>query len=189
MAAALGAGGLSDMPMIDAVIVQDDEGHRVLAKYYNKRVFGSSEDQAKFEIDLYKKTKHHMPKSEAQVATFGESTSVYRLCGDVVFYIVGSATENELILVHVLDGLVDAVTVLLKFSPEKRLLLQNVELVLLAVDELVDGGIIFETDPVAIESRVLMRGAVPEALSSYSEVTLSSLASQAREAVGRSLFK
>lgn len=76
-----------------------------------------------------------------------------------------------------------------RFSPEKRNLLSNVELVLLAVDELVDGGVIFETDAKSIEARVMMRGAVPEATSSYSEVTLSSLASQAREAVGRSLFK
>mmetsp|Transcript_16393 Transcript_16393/g.38787 ORF Transcript_16393/g.38787 Transcript_16393/m.38787 type:complete len:189 (+) Transcript_16393:168-734(+) len=188
MASMLGGLGM-DMPIVDAVICQDEEGHRILAKYYSKRAFRTPEDQAKFEVELHKKTKHHSPKVEAQVTTFEDSTTVYRLCGDVTFFVVGSTTENELILVHVLDGLVDAVTSLLKFAPEKRNLLSNVELVLLAVDELIDGGIIFETDPTAIEARVMMRGAVPEATSSYSEVTLSSLASQAREAVGRSLFK
>lgn len=35
------------MPMIDAVICQDDEGHRVLAKYYSKRAFRTSEEQVR----------------------------------------------------------------------------------------------------------------------------------------------
>lgn len=176
--------------MIDAVIVQDSEGHRMIAKYYNKKDFGTTELQATFETTLFKKTKHHSPKIEAQVCTFDKHTSVFKLCGgDVTFFVVGSAEENELILAHVLDGLVDAVTSLLKFQPEKRLILQNVELVLLSIDELVDGGIIFETDPAAIESRVLMRGAVPESMSSYSEMTLSSVVATAKDVVGRSLFK
>lgn len=179
----------TDMPMIQAVVIQDSEGRRIIAKYYNKKQFPSVEVQGEFEVNLFKKTRHHAPKIEAQVVTFERQTAVFKLCGDVTFFVVGSVAENELILTHVLDGLVDAVTGLLKMVPEKRLILSNVELVLLAIDELVDGGIIFEVDPAEIESRVLMRGAVPESMSGYNELTLSSIMATAKDAVGRQLFK
>lgn len=42
---------------------------------------------------------------------------------------------------------------------DRRTLLENLALVLLAVDELVDAGRILEIDPSAIANRVLMRGA------------------------------
>ena len=41
---------------------------------------------------------------------------------------------------------------------DRRTLLDNLELVMLTIDELVDGGTILETDSGAITSRVLMRG-------------------------------
>ena len=37
-------------------------------------------------------------------------------------------------------------------------LTENLELLLLAMDELVDKGMILETDPLAVANRVLMRG-------------------------------
>lgn len=58
----------------------------------------------------------------------------------------------------VLNGLFTALNTLLRGQMEGRNMLDNLETVMLAVDELVDGGIILEIDPQLIVNRVLMRG-------------------------------
>jgi hypothetical protein len=84
--------------------------------------------------------------------------AVFRSSVDSIFYVIGHSESNELILGHLLDGLFEAVSGLLKGQVEKILLLENLELLLLAMDELVDKGMILETDPLAVANRVLMRG-------------------------------
>lgn len=53
----------------------------------------------------------------------------------------------------------DHLLLLVVFQLDRRTLLENLAMVLLAVDELVDAGKILEIDPSAIANRVLMRGA------------------------------
>ncbi|EKU21190.1 nonclathrin coat protein zeta2-cop [Nannochloropsis gaditana CCMP526] len=67
-------------------------------------------------------------------------------------------SQNELILATVLDAFRDAIAMLLRGQVDRRSLLDNLDLLMLTVDELVDGGIILETDSSAIVARVLMRG-------------------------------
>ena len=94
--------------------------------------------------------------------------------------------ENELILTGVLDGLHEALNILLRgmvcstplqrrtrpsctleipltsfaswIQTDRQGLLNSLEYVILAIDEVVDQGMILELDPQAIASRVLMRG-------------------------------
>jgi hypothetical protein len=116
-------------------------------------------------------------------------TVVHRSCVDLTFCVVGDGEENELILVAVLDALFEAVAALLKGQVEKRELLAHLELLLLAIDELVDAGVPFELDPHAIEARVMLRGAVPESSSSYNEMTLGQLADKARDKLAKQFAK
>ena len=81
---------------------------------------------------------------------------------DLHFYCTASAEESELILAAVLSAYVDAVSILLRGAVEKRTVLENLDLVLLALDEIVDGGVIMETDPATIAGHVSMRGAEAE---------------------------
>jgi hypothetical protein len=59
----------------------------------------------------------------------------------------------------VLDGGYEAISLLLRDQMDEHSLLDNLELVLLALDELIDTGVILEMDPKAIKSRVLMMDA------------------------------
>ena len=81
---------------------------------------------------------------------------MYTNSSDCYFYVVGSSDSNELILGTVLDTLLDSVGTLLKESIDKHSLLNNLELILLVMDEIVDNGVIFETDPYKVANRVLM---------------------------------
>lgn len=59
---------------------------------------------------------------------------------DLTFHLVGPTTENELMLHAALSAFYDAVNLLLKGIIEKRTVLENLDLVLLALDETVDDG-------------------------------------------------
>lgn len=79
---------------------------------------------------------------------------LYRNNIDVFFYVVGSSDENELLLSSILNAFYDAVSNLLRHQVEKRTIVDNLDLVVLALDETIDDGIALETDSNVIVSRV-----------------------------------
>ena len=85
---------------------------------------------------------------------------MYKFISDV--HVTAEDHENELILLSVLQGFFESISLLLRGMVEKRSILENLDLVLLVLDELVDGGVILETDPGVIANRVSMRGADSE---------------------------
>jgi len=108
-----------------------------------------------------------------------------------MFYVTGSQDENELILSSVLTAFYESVTLLLRGAVEKKTVLENLDLVLLAMDEIVDKGLILETDPPTIASRVSMRGADSDVpLSDQVTIqTFSQAIASAKEQLARSLLK
>jgi len=71
-----------------------------------------------------------------------------------MLYVVGGMDENEMLLYHVVLALRDSLQILLKNSTDKRTIIENYDLVSLAIEEIVDDGVILETDPAAIVQRV-----------------------------------
>lgn len=71
-----------------------------------------------------------------------------------MMYVVGGMEENEIMLYNVVLALRDSLHLLFKQSVDKRTIVENYDLVSLAIDEIVDDGIILETDPMVITSRV-----------------------------------
>ncbi|KAI9480889.1 MAG: Longin-like domain-containing protein [Benjaminiella poitrasii] len=134
---------------IKAVILLDAEGNRVLAKYYDKE-HTTLKQQKQFEKGLFDKTK----RAQGEVILYDNQVVLYRSNIDIFFYVVGSMEENELILLSMLNAFYDAVSTLLRYQVEKRSIMDNLDLVILCLDETVDGGIILETDSNAIVSRV-----------------------------------
>ncbi len=129
-------------------------------------------EQKAFEKGLMEKTN----KSGTDVILYDGKVVVFKMEGDVMMYVVGGGDENEILLFGVVIALRDALSILLKWvfsfscsravftrwadmgdsrnSTDKRTLIENYDLLSLAIDEIVDDGIILETDPVIIASRV-----------------------------------
>eukprot|EP00899_Mesostigma_viride_P010853 jgi/Mesvir1/1976/Mv16603-RA.1 len=63
----------------------------------------------------------------------------------------------------------------LRNAVDKKTVLENLDLVLLALDELIDGGLILETEPAVIASRVAMRGSDSDVPLSEQHIALCSL--------------
>lgn len=183
---------------IQAFFIIDSEGNRVLAKYYHPRShpdgeskeFNTLKDQKAFEKGLWQKTKKAGGKSvvsEAKLVTmhmliprsllgdiilYDSHLAVYKHSLDLILYFIAGPTENELMLSAALTSLIDALSMLLRNSLEKRAVLENLDLVLLCLDETIDDGygipfstcvtypytesarIIVDTDAAAIASRV-----------------------------------
>ena len=165
----------------------DDAGKRIHAKYYTAD-FSNAAAQADFEKKLFQKTQGTTARIEAEIVMIESVVAVYKSGSDVTMYVVGSAEENELLLASVLDGLYDSLSVMLKDRLDKATLLRNLEFLFLIVDELVDGGIILETDPKALASRVLMKGSDGND-TPVSELTIGEAIATAREHISRTLAK
>eukprot|EP01117_Protostelium_nocturnum_P005431 TRINITY_DN1968_c0_g1_i2.p1 TRINITY_DN1968_c0_g1~~TRINITY_DN1968_c0_g1_i2.p1 ORF type:complete len:174 (-),score=51.60 TRINITY_DN1968_c0_g1_i2:66-587(-) len=167
---------------IKSVMILDSEGERICAHYYSSD-FPTMKEQRAFEKTLLTKTK----KVNGEVFMWENTISVYKNSADVYFYVVGGYEENELILSSVLNALYDAISTLLKNQIDKRTLLENLDYILLALDELVDQGIILEADPAVIANRVSMRGA--EAETPLADQTLSQALGSVKEQFFRSFLR
>lgn len=120
-----------------------------------------------------------------EIALLEGLTVVYKSSIDLYFYVIGSSYENELMLMAVLNCLFDSLSQMLRKNVEKRALLENMEGLFLAVDEIVDGGVILESDPQQVAHRVALRGEdVP-----LTEQTVSQVLQSAKEQIKWSLLR
>ncbi len=120
---------------------------------------------------------------------------MYKFIGDLMFYVIGHSDENEILLSSVLVGFYDSVNMLLRSAVEKKTVLENLDLVLLAMDELVEGGLILETDGAMVATRVTMRsfdaegGEIAATMENPGLQSLSAAFGNVREQLARSLLK
>mmetsp|Transcript_8127 Transcript_8127/g.28567 ORF Transcript_8127/g.28567 Transcript_8127/m.28567 type:complete len:179 (-) Transcript_8127:933-1469(-) len=173
-------------PLVKNILLLDSEGHRVAVKYYGQDAPTTAQQQA-FEKSIFTKTQRTNARGEPEIILFDNTICVYKVIADLHFFVTGSADDNELILVSVLNAFVEAVVMLLRNNVEKKTVLENLDLVLLTVDELCDGGIIMETEPATIAGRVSMRGADQDV--PITEQTFSQALASAKEQLARSLLK
>jgi len=137
---------------VKAIAILDNDGNRLIAKYYDDQ-FATAKEQKDFEKNLFNKTH----RANGEIIMFEGLTCVYKSNVDLFFYVIGSSLENELILASVLNTFYDAVSEILRKNVEKRALLDNLDAVFLAADEICDGGIVLENDSHSIVQRVAIR--------------------------------
>ncbi|XP_054301161.1 coatomer subunit zeta-1 isoform X7 [Pongo pygmaeus] len=175
---------------VKAILILDNDGDRLFAKYYDD-TYPSVKEQKAFEKNIFNKTH----RTDSEIALLEGLTVVYKSSIDLYFYVIGSSYENELMLMAVLNCLFDSLSQMLSFSllfswgprknVEKRALLENMEGLFLAVDEIVDGGVILESDPQQVVHRVALRGEdVP-----LTEQTVSQVLQSAKEQIKWSLLR
>uniref|UniRef100_A0A8C5FT86 Coatomer subunit zeta n=1 Tax=Gadus morhua TaxID=8049 RepID=A0A8C5FT86_GADMO len=153
---------------VKALFILDNDGNRLLSKYYDPELYPSMKEQNNFEKNVFNKTH----KADNEIAFLEGMTVVYKSSIDLFFYVVGSPQENELMLMSVLNCLFDSLTQILSScagchgnrcgsnaggwgkNVERRYLLENMEGVFLVVDEIIDGGVILESDPQQVLQKV-----------------------------------
>ncbi|XP_038711446.1 coatomer subunit zeta-1-like isoform X2 [Tripterygium wilfordii] len=172
-------------PSVKNILLLDSEGKRVAVKYYTDD-WPTNSAKLAYEKSLFTKTL----KSNAQIeeiAMFESNIVIYKFIQDLHFFVTGDENENELILASVLQGFFDAVGILLRNNVDKAEALENLDLILLCLDEIVDGGIILETDATVIAEKVAFHSM--ESAELLSEQTISQALVTAREHLTRTLFQ
>ncbi|XP_038989004.1 coatomer subunit zeta-2-like isoform X2 [Phoenix dactylifera] len=172
-------------PSIKNILLLDSEGKRVAVKYYTDD-WPTLAAKLANEKSVFTKTMKTNARSE-EIAMLDNYIVVYKFVQDLHFFVTAGDDENELIIATVLQGFVDAVGLLLRNEVDKRMALENLDLILLCLDEIVDGGIILETDASVIAGKVASHGL--EGAGSLSEQTISQALATAREHLARSLLK
>jgi len=141
----------ASMYMIKAVLVLDNDGERLISKYFDNDRFPTVKEQKSFETKLFEKTSKDQ---DSEIVLLDDLTILYKSNVDLFFYIIGDHTENELILSSLLTAFYDSVNTVLSKNVEKRCLLNNLHSILLIVDELVDDGIIMDIDSASIMQKI-----------------------------------
>ena len=166
-----------DLYTVSQIIILDNNGDRIFFRHYTPphatnaaQAAPPAAAQAKFEQSLTEKTR----KLNGDILLIDGKVVVYRTTVDVTFYVVGATStvsgggdENELMLYNVLQTLKESIEVVLNQTLDKRTLLENYDTLAIAVDEIVDGGIILESDALSVATRVSQRpnpGDLPIAL-------------------------
>merc|ERR1739838_524495 len=166
---------------VKGLMIMDNNGARILAKYYDAEMFPNTAAQKKFEKSLFTKTH----KANAEIIMLDGFTCLYKSSVDLFFYVLGSGQENELLLMSVLDCLFNAVTQILRKNVDKKALFDNLEVIMLAMDEMIDHGVIMECDPAQVVSRVALRADdIP-----LGEQTVAQVLQSAKEQLKWSLLK
>ncbi|KAL3612082.1 hypothetical protein D5086_003102 [Populus alba] len=170
-------------PCVKNILLLDFEGKRVASKYFCDDWPTNGAKEA-FEKAVFNKTQKTNARSEVEVTMLENNIVVYKFVQDLHFFVTGGEEENEVILATVLQGFFDAVGLLLRDNVEKREALEYLDLILLCIDEIVDGGIILETDANVIVGKVASHSTVAEGLS---EQTFSQALATAREHLASNL--
>ncbi|XP_023573866.1 coatomer subunit zeta-2 isoform X4 [Octodon degus] len=149
-------------------------------RYYDD-AFSSSKEQMIFEKNVFSKTS----QTESEIAFWAGMTIVYKSSVDLFLYVVGSSQENELLLLSVLTCLFESLSHILRRNVEKRWLLENLDGAFLVLDEIVDGGVILESDPQQVVQKVNFRADD----SSLAEQSVAQVLQSAKEQIKWSLLK
>lgn len=139
---------------VKGIVILGFDGRRILAKYYDDKL-----NQKTFEKNIFAKT--HRTKDE--ILVIENSTVLHKTVTDLHIYVVGSINENPVILSSVLTCLVEFVSSLLNKDVEKKSVIDHMAEMILALDEICDGGVIIETDPDLVLQRVALKESSTEA--------------------------
>ncbi|WJX75173.1 hypothetical protein P8452_58728 [Trifolium repens] len=173
-------------PSIKNILLLDSEGKRVAVKYFSDD-WPTNSSKLAFEKFVFTKTLKTNARTEAEITLLENNIIIYKFAQDLHFFVTGSDDENEIVLASVLQGFFDAVTLLLRNNVDKREALENLDLILLCLDEIVDGGMILETNGPLIAEKVTSH--TIDADSPLSEQTLTQAWATAREHLTRTLLK
>ncbi|KAF1865936.1 hypothetical protein Lal_00033399 [Lupinus albus] len=173
-------------PSIKNILLLDSEGKRVAVRYYSDD-WPTNNSKLAFEKFVFGKTAKTNARAEADITLLKNNIIIYKFVQDLHFFVTGGDDENELILASVLQGFFDAVTLLLRNNVDKREALENLDLILLCLDEIVDGGLILETNGPLIAEKVTSHSLDADA--PLSEQTLTQAWATAREHLTRTLLK
>ncbi|EAN77847.1 coatomer subunit zeta, putative [Trypanosoma equiperdum] len=144
------------MHHIQGVVVLNDSGNRVFVKYYlnedmkARGVLTTLEKQRALERVIYDAVsapkRNWAASKDGDIVLHDVHSILFHVWGSITFAIVGDIKENEMVMHTVLRCIVDALQRILKTQDiTHKGILEKYDALVLAVDEVIDDGIVLET--------------------------------------------
>lgn len=135
---------------VRAIVLLDIDGNRIAGRAYDDDIY-----KKQFERKLFIKTKGHRIKDE--ILLLEDMLAVHRFVADFHIYVIGYRNENPMILETISDCLLDVIKLLSVKTVDRSVVENHKAQLILAMDEICDNGIILETDPDLVHSRVILK--------------------------------
>eukprot|EP00921_Rhytidocystis_pertsovi_P009548 GHVQ01015397.1.p1 GENE.GHVQ01015397.1~~GHVQ01015397.1.p1 ORF type:complete len:185 (+),score=42.49 GHVQ01015397.1:87-641(+) len=129
--------------------------------------------QTKLEQQLAMKANRLVGSTEVEIVMVDKFMSLIRSVNDVAIYVIGDMDENELMLLEVITAVYQCLSTITSGQIGKRQILEQLDSVFLMLDEVVDSGVILETDAAVITSRLNMLDGQTSSSGQGNEVTTS----------------
>ncbi|EGC28426.1 hypothetical protein DICPUDRAFT_90943 [Dictyostelium purpureum] len=137
---------------VSSFFILDNKGERVISKYYNND-FDNLQKQRAFEKKVFDKTSK--VNFGGEITLLDNYLIVYKAFSNIIIYMIGDSDQNEIALLYVLNSFVDTLQNLFENSQiNKKLILDGINYTLLTLDEIIDGGVIMESDSTVVADRV-----------------------------------
>ncbi|KAM9296716.1 coatomer subunit zeta-2 [Gastrophryne carolinensis] len=134
---------------VRAAIILDQDGHRLLAKYYDD-TFPSLVEQREFEKRIFQKTR----STDNDVILVDGVTVLCQHLSDIMCYIIGGPDENEMLLLAALTCICESLNHMLRKSVDRSSVLDNLDTAFLVLDEIIDQGVILESESQQVVQRL-----------------------------------
>ncbi|KAM5134839.1 coatomer subunit zeta-2 isoform 1-T1 [Mantella aurantiaca] len=134
---------------VRAAIILDQNGHRLLAKYYDG-TFPSITEQREFERRIFHKTQ----RTENEVILVDGVTVLCQCLSDIMCYIIGGPDENELLLLSALTCICESLYHMLRKNVDRNSVVENLDTAFLILDEIIDQGVILESESQQVVQRL-----------------------------------
>lgn len=146
---------------IKALLIIDMDGKRIYSKYYEKSPSVPLAKQHEIEERIAKSI---TGKGNSELFLLDKYVVLYRTMSDVIIAALTDPSENELLVNSALMCIVDGFDILFNKQFDKKVALEYYDKVAIAVDEVIDDGVILEVDGEQMANRVSFKGVEDEGL-------------------------
>ena len=146
---------LSDVAcLIKFIIILDNSGKIIYSKYFTDK--NTAEKQREFEKQLCFKVKNlNILPGELDVFTIEDYNVFVKLIGEVAYFIGINENDNECLGYNFCKIFENCLANILNDNFQRMKIFNNLEKIMLLIDEMIDNGIIVNTDQDSIEKLII----------------------------------
>ena len=146
---------LSDVAcLIKFIIILDNSGKIIYSKYYTDK--NTAEKQREFERQLCFQVKNlNILPGELDIFSFEDFNIFVKLIGEIAYFIGISENDNECLGYNFCKIVENCLSNILNDNFERVKIFKKLEKIMLLIDEMVDNGIIVNTDQDSIEKLII----------------------------------
>ena len=142
--------------LVKFIIILDNNGKIIYSKYYTDK--NTAEKQREFEKQLCFQVKNlNILPGELDIFSIDDYNVFVKLIGEVAYFIGLNEDDNECLGYNFCRIFENCLGTLLHDNFERSKIFNNLEKIMLIIDEMVDNGIIINTDQDSLEKLIMQQ--------------------------------